>query len=65
MYLLLYALAIHRIYTCDFPFQKVNNSQFECVLKARVKRTVNPSSSETPKDATSEAKINYLVSVIL
>lgn len=43
---------------------KVNNAQFECVLKARVKRAVNPSSSETPKDATSEAKMNYLVNFL-
>lgn len=43
----------------------MNNNQFEVVLKARVKRALNPSSSETPKDATSEAKIKYLVSCAL
>ncbi|GIX70506.1 hypothetical protein CEXT_660711 [Caerostris extrusa] len=43
---------------------KVNNPQFECVLKARVKRAINPSSSETPKDATAEAKMNYLVNFL-
>ncbi|KAG8183491.1 hypothetical protein JTE90_001055 [Oedothorax gibbosus] len=40
---------------------KANNLQFECVLQSRVKRMINPSSSETPKDATAEAKINCLV----
>ncbi|GBL99985.1 hypothetical protein AVEN_19457-1 [Araneus ventricosus] len=43
---------------------KYNNPQFECVLKARVKRAINPCSSETPKDATSEAKVNYLVNFL-
>ncbi|GFV51840.1 TIR domain-containing protein [Trichonephila clavipes] len=43
---------------------KVNNPQFECVLKARVKRAINPSSSETPKDATAEAKMNCLVNFL-
>lgn len=43
---------------------KVNNPQFECGLQGRVKRALNPSSSETPKDATSEAKMNYLVNFL-
>ncbi|XP_054716197.1 uncharacterized protein LOC129225728 [Uloborus diversus] len=43
---------------------KVNNSQFECVLKSRVKRALNPSSSETPKDATAEAKMKYLLTFL-
>lgn len=42
-----------------------NNPQFECVLKSTVKRSLNPTTSETPKDATAEAKVNYLVSFLM
>lgn len=43
---------------------RANNPQFECVLKARVKRALDPTTSETPKDATAEAKMNYLVNFL-
>ncbi|XP_071038969.1 uncharacterized protein [Parasteatoda tepidariorum] len=43
---------------------KKDNPEFESILKTRVKRALNPSSSETPKDATAEAKMNYLVNFL-
>lgn len=39
----------------------VQSPQFMTTLKIRVKRALNPSSSETPKDAAAEAKMQFLV----